>query len=121
MNDENASYFSDLSDNFNLQNLATKPTCYKSLKGSIIDLVLTNKPRDFQRTSVFETGLSYCHKLIFTILKSTFKKLPQKQITCRSYKNFNETDFCHDLDQELLKEEIYSHDINSYSKLTEIF
>ena len=39
----------------------------------------------------------------------------------RSYKNFNETKFCHDLDQELLKGEMYSHDINSYSKLTEIF
>ena len=34
----------------------------------------------------------------------------------RSYKNFNETKFYHDLDQELLKAEMYS-----YSKLKEIF
>ena len=80
-----------------------KPTCYKSLKNTIIDLILKNKPRSFQKTSICGTGLSDCYKLIFTILKSTFKKLPQKRITYRNCKNFNETKFCHDLDQELLK------------------
>ena len=49
------------------------------------------------------------------------KKLPSKQIAHRSYENFNGTKFCQDLDQELLRGEMYSHDINSYSTLTEIF
>ena len=49
------------------------------------------------------------------------KKLCWKKITCRSYKSFNETKFCHDLELALLKEEMHSHDINSYSKLTEVF
>ena len=79
VNVENASCFSDLWETFNLKNPVTKPTCYKSLKGSIIDLILTNKPRSFQNTSVCETGLSDCQKLIFAILKSTFKKLPQNK------------------------------------------
>ena len=78
VNVKNTSYFSDLWDTFNLKNPVTKPTCYKSLTGSIIDLILTNKPRSFQNTSVCETGLSGCQKLIFTILKSTFKKPLQK-------------------------------------------
>ena len=64
--------------------------------------------------SVCETRLIDCHKTIFMILKSTFKNLPQTQI-------FNGTKFCNDLDQELLKGEMHSHYINSYSKLTEIF
>ena len=109
-NDKNTSYLSDLWDTFNLKNLMTKPTCYKSLKRTIIDLILTNKPRSFQKTPV--CGTSDCHKLTFTVLKSTFKNLPPKQITYRNYKNFNETKFCQDLNQELLKGEMCSHDIN---------
>ena len=113
-------------DIFNLRNLVTKYTCYKSLKGSIKDLILTNRPRNIQKTSLCETGLSDCHKPIFTILKSTFKELPppkkkKKQITCRSCKDFNEIKLCYDLDQELLKGKMYNHGINSYSKFTEIF
>ena len=113
----------------------TKHTCYKSLKGSIKDLILTNRPRNIQKTSLYETGLSDCHKPIFTILKSTFKELPppqkkksknknkqtNKQITRRSCKDFNEIKLCYDLDQELLKGKMYNHGINSYSKFTEIF
>ena len=79
LNDEDTSYFTDLWDTFNFNNLVTKPTCYKSFKGSIIDLILTNK-RSFQKVSVCETWLSDC-KLVFTILKSTLIKLSPKQIT----------------------------------------
>ena len=39
----------------------------------------------------------------------------------KSYKHFNGTKIYHDLDQKLLKGEMYSHDNSSYSKLTEIF
>ena len=53
-------------------------TCRKFLKGSIIDLILITKARGFQKTFFYETGLSDSHKLTFTILKSTFKKLPPK-------------------------------------------
>ena len=77
-NDESTSYFSELQDTFNQKNLVTKPTYHKFLKGSIIDLILTVKLRSFQKTSFCETRLSDCHKPIFTILKSIFKKLPSK-------------------------------------------
>ena len=34
---------------------------YKSLKGSITDLILTNRPRSFQKTSVCGIGLGMIH------------------------------------------------------------
>ena len=81
-NDKYTSFISDLRDTFNLKNFVTKPTCHKSLKDIIIDLILTNKPRSFQKTSVCETGLARdCHKLIFTILKFLkYFKLSLKKI-----------------------------------------
>ena len=71
-------------------------------------------PRSFQKNSVCETGLPDFHKLIFIILKSTCKKLPPKQINYGTHKSFNETKTCHNLHQELLKGEMYSHDILLY-------
>ena len=105
VNDEATSYFPDSWDTFNLKKPVIKSTCYKSLKSSIINLILTNKPRSCQKNSVCETGLSDCHKTIFV------KKLPPKQITNRRYKSFNKTKFCYDLDKKFLKGEKYSHDI----------
>ena len=62
-------------------------------------LLLTNKPKSFQKTFVCETGLSDCHKLVATIFRSTFIKLPPEIVKYRRYKNFDENKFCHDLDQ----------------------
>ena len=86
-NDKYTSFISGLRENFNLKNFVTKPTSHKSLKDIIIDLILTNKPRSFQKTSVCETGLARdCHKLIFTILKFLkYFKLSLKKNTYRSY------------------------------------
>ena len=52
--------------------------------------------------------------------KKTFIRLPPKIIKHRKYKGFNENIFCHELDQTLLKGEIYKSE-DPYSKLTEIF
>ena len=46
--DENTSYFSDLWDTSKLRNVVAKSTCYKSLKGSIIDLQICQEV--FKRT-----------------------------------------------------------------------
>ena len=74
---------------WNLKSLGKEPTCFKNPNNpSCIDLFLTNTIRSFQETQVFETGLSDFHKLVVTVLKSTFPKSPPKIITYRSYKNF---------------------------------
>ena len=82
-------------------------------------MLLTNKPKSFQKTFVCETGLSDCHKLVATIFRSTFIKLPPKVVKYRSYKNFDENKFCHDLDQILIKGDIYKVK-DPYNKLTKI-
>ena len=59
----------------------------------IIDLILTNKPLNFQKTHVAEIGLSDYHKMISTFVKACSSKLKTKVIFYRSYKKFNESDF----------------------------
>ena len=116
--DEN-SHFSDLKDTYNLSNLVKPATCFKSSKGTLLDVLLTNKPKSFQKTFVSETGLSDCQKLVATIFRWTFIKLPSKVVKYRSYKNFNENKFCHGLYQILIKGDLYKAK-DPYNKLTNI-
>ena len=100
------SHFSDLTDTYNLSNLVKSATCFKSSKSTLLDVLLTNKPKSFQKTFVCETGLIDYHKLVATIFRSTCIKLPPKVVKYRSYKNFDENKFCHDPDQILIKGDI---------------
>ena len=100
-------HLSDLKDTYNLSNLEKLATCFKYSKGTLLDVLPTNKPKSFQNTFVCETRLSDCHKLVATIFRSTCIKLPPKVLKYRSYKNFDENKFCHDLDQILIKGDIY--------------
>ena len=60
---------------------------------SCIDLFLTNCPRSFHTTCLYETGLSHFRKLVVTILRISFEPLPPKVIKYRNYKNFDEDKF----------------------------
>ena len=85
---------------FNLYNLIKSNTCFKG-SGSCIDLILTNRKYCFKHTSTFETGLSDHHHLIYSILKTTFKKEESKKFIFCDYKNFDNTNFQIDLESEL--------------------
>ena len=50
-------------------------TCFKSVKGSGIDLNLTSRPSLHQFKNVFQTGISDHYLLIYTMLKSTYTKI----------------------------------------------
>ena len=82
---------------------------------STIDLILTNKPRSFQITNVTETGISDCHKLITTFMKSYISGLKPKNVHYRSYKNFNEEKFLSEVKEAdfLLKQVIPTRTIQS--------
>ena len=43
---------------YDLTNLVKVPTCYKNLRDTLLDVLLTNKPNSFQKTMVCETGQS---------------------------------------------------------------
>ena len=114
------SHFFYLKDTYNLSNLVKPATCFKSSKGTLLDVLLTNKPKSFQKTFVCETDLSDCRKLVATIFRSTYIKLPPKVLKYWRYKNFDENKFCHDLDQILIKGEMYKAK-DPYTKLTSIY
>ena len=72
---------------WHLESLGKKPTCFKnSNNASCIDLFLTHTIRNFQESQGFETRLSDFHKLVVTVLKSTFPKSTPKITTYISYK-----------------------------------
>ena len=76
------------------KNLVQQKTCFKSTNNpSCIDLFVTNSPRSFQNTITLASGLSDFHKMILTILKSTFPKAKPKQIVYRKFKNFDSKNF----------------------------
>ena len=83
------------------ENIIKNKPCFKSVKGSCIDLILTSKPSLHQFTNVFETGISDHHLLIYTILKSTYTKMEPKVLSKRCFKNFLEQSFVQDLKQGL--------------------
>ena len=118
---DSSNHLSDAKTVFNLTNLIKKPTCFKSQDGTLIDLMLTNRPRSFLKSQNFEIGLSDCDKLVVCILRASFKKLPRKIITYRDQKRFNQDHFLRDLDTRLLQGELYRNCDESYKKLTEIF
>ena len=75
---------------YGLNNLVKEPTCFKSLDNpTCIDMILTNRCRSFQNTTCLANGLSDCHKLVISVMKTKFEKLKPKIITYRSYKNFD--------------------------------
>ena len=45
---DSSNHLSDAKDVFNLTNLVKKPTCFKSQDGTLINLILTNRPRSLK-------------------------------------------------------------------------
>ena len=87
---------------FDLKSLIREPTCFKNIANpSCIDLILTNRPRCFQHSGVYETGLSDFHKLTFSVIKKYFQKQKPKIIKYRDYKSFNNDLFRNEVVEKL--------------------
>ena len=87
---------------FNLRSLIKTPTCFKSEENpSCIDLILTNRINCFQNSSTIETGLSDFHHLVFTVMKTMFRKKPPKIIRYRNFKNYVPNNYLFDIYQAL--------------------
>ena len=78
---------------YKLYSLVKGSTCFKSKRGRCIDLMLTNRKPSFMESQSFETGFSDHHNLIYTVLKSTFVKLPPKIVKYQEYKHFAKKNF----------------------------
>ena len=77
------------------------PTC--------IDLILTNRPRSFQDSTVVETGLSDFHKMCVTVMKMYHCRQRPSVITYRKFKNFSNIEFMKDLEEHLTKFEHFDN------------
>ena len=77
---------------FNLFNLIKTNTCFNG-KGTGIDLL--------EKSSTFETGLSDHHHLVYSMLKTRFKREESKDFIYRNYKNFSDMNFRKDLENKL--------------------
>ena len=94
---------------YNLKNLAKENTCFENpLNPSCVDLILTNRTRSFQNTLTIETGISDCHKMTVTVMKTYFKKKQPRIIPNWDYKKLLNDKFvlelefnlsCYDLDK----------------------
>ena len=85
-----------------------------------IDVMLRDRPRSFHNTSLIETGISDCHKMIVSVFRGFFKSLPAKVIEYRNYRTFDYNEFLRNLDQELIKSNSYN-DEQQYDILHQLF
>ena len=98
-------------ETYDLSSLIKVPTCYKNLeKPSCIDLILTNRPKSFQNSSVVETRLSDFHKITLTVIKTTFEKLKPR---VGYFRNWNE--FCNEKFRTQLLTKLSMENINNSS------
>ena len=87
-------FLDEFCQTYNLGNIINKPTCFKNTKNpSRIELVLTNKPESFLKAKTVETGLSDFHKIVVSVLKTSFKKQRPNIVTYRDYKRFDNEKF----------------------------
>ena len=92
---------STLISTYQLSSLYKGETCFKTSRGRSIDLMLANRKHFLMKSQSFETEFSDHHHMIYTILKSTYVKLPPKIIGYREYRNFQREDFQRDLHTKL--------------------
>ena len=95
---------------YSLTSLINWPCCKNPSKLTCTDLSLTNCQTFFQNTNVIETGLSDFHKMVVTIIKTSFRKLKPKIINHRKYKNFSNDIFRDSLLEELSQVRINNDD-----------
>ena len=76
--------------------------------------MLTNHPRCFQHSGVYETGLSDFLSLTLTVLKVYHSKQNPKKILYRDYKNFTDKYFRRDLLRELSFQNVQPNELDKF-------
>ena len=98
---------------YNCQNIIKEKTCFKNPHHpSCVDLIITNRPKSFQNSTVIETCLSNFHKMPLTALKIFYKKQHLNIVIYRNYRNFDNELFMNDVKKSIPQEYVK---INFYS------
>ena len=94
-------------ESYRFKSLIKDPTCFKNPENpSCIDLIVTNSPYSFQNSCVIETGLSDVHKMIVSVMKTTFQKLKPRIVQYRDYAQFSNDNFRKKLLENLTLENV---------------
>ena len=102
---------------YDAKNIVKDNTCFKSIDNpSCVHLFITNYANSFQNTKVISSGLSDCHKMVVTVLKTTFHKSKPREIVYRDYSKFNEKTF-----NEILKDSLLGKNTLDYTVFEKIF
>ena len=56
-----------------LSNLVNSVTCATSQNGTSMNVMIENMPRSFHNTTLIETGLNNCHKMILSVLELSLR------------------------------------------------
>ena len=89
----------DTLNSFDLKQMIKEPTCYKSLQNpTLLDIILTNKPKSITKTVNITLGISDFHNYIAAAIKMPRPDEERRMITYRSLKNFNEKTYQNDLE-----------------------
>ena len=88
---------SDVCELFDLQNLIKEPTCHKGPTPTILDVILVSNPRRYGGTLNCPCPLSDFHNVIAAATKRFAPSQQPRQISYRSYKNFNDEAFISDI------------------------
>ena len=115
------SFMEQLCASYNLKSLIKEHTCFKTVDNpSCIDPILTNHPKCFQNSGVYETGISDFHKLTFNVLKTYFQKAKPRIIKYRDYKHFDNNEFRDELIRELSSNNMHSDDLARFTNISKM-
>ena len=104
-------------ESYRFKNLIKDPTCFKNPDNlSCIALILTNSHYSFQNSCVIETGLSDFHKMIVSVMKTTFQKLKPRIAQYRDYAQSSNDNF-----RKKLLENVTLENVNTSSNGLEKF
>ena len=87
----------DICHVYGLFNLIKQPTCFKAVNPTLIDVILTNKPKCFSGTFNLDLGSSDFHNCVGAATRAFAPQQPKQKITYRSLKKFSATEFENDL------------------------
>ena len=95
---------SDFYEIYNLKYLIKDKTCFKNpSKPTCTDLIESNRPKCFNYTMVFETGLSDFHKRSVIVMEMYYAKQKPSIVHCHKFENFCNDSFIKDTELLLSK------------------
>ena len=85
---------SELCDTYGLHNLIDQPTCFKGTTPTVIDIILVTNRKKYSGVLNFNCPVSDFHNFIGAATRRFAPIRKPRHIFYRSYKNFDDTDFC---------------------------